>query len=216
MSHRRRSVVYRGSAAPLRGVARARGGPVAHVTLIERPAGRVAKLAFRYARHRFGQVVEPVAAAAHHAGVLICHGGPGNGRRAGVAAPRSSPALAGHPARGGPRSGCSWCTDYGYYEGMQLGIDPRKVRDVPRFRESDVYDEVEKAVLDVRGQRHGPRTIGGVGRDRRRAEAVLERARDRGVRRLGGAQELEFEVQRRSGPENRGAAWAGSSSPPSL
>jgi alkylhydroperoxidase family enzyme len=44
--------------------------------------------------------------------------------------------------------GCSWCTDFGYYEGMQTGVDPRKVRDVPRWRESEVYDERERAVLE--------------------------------------------------------------------
>jgi alkylhydroperoxidase family enzyme len=44
--------------------------------------------------------------------------------------------------------GCSWCTDYGYYEGMQKGVDPRKVRDVPRWRDSDVYDEKERIVLE--------------------------------------------------------------------
>jgi alkylhydroperoxidase family enzyme len=44
--------------------------------------------------------------------------------------------------------GCSWCTDFGYYEGMQQGIDPNKVREVPRWRESDVYDERERVVLE--------------------------------------------------------------------
>jgi alkylhydroperoxidase family enzyme len=44
--------------------------------------------------------------------------------------------------------GCSWCTDFGYYEGMQTGVDPRKVRDVPRWRDSDVYDERERLVLE--------------------------------------------------------------------
>ena len=28
------------------------------------------------------------------------------------------------------RIGCSWCIDYGYYEGMNDGIDPAKVRAV--------------------------------------------------------------------------------------
>jgi alkylhydroperoxidase family enzyme len=31
---------------------------------------------------------------------------------------------------------------------MQTGIDPRKVRDVPRWRDSDVYDEQERLVLE--------------------------------------------------------------------
>ncbi|MGA2520282.1 MAG: carboxymuconolactone decarboxylase family protein [Acidimicrobiales bacterium] len=120
---------------------------MAHVTLIERPTGRVAKLAFRYARHRFGQVVEPVAAAAHHAGVLVAMGALETAAERGWR--RLDPHLRWLAIQAaGAEIGCSWCTDYGYYEGMQLGIDPRKVRDVPRFRESDVYDEVEKAVLE--------------------------------------------------------------------
>ena len=43
--------------------------------------------------------------------------------------------------------GCSWCTDYGHYEGIQEGVDAAKVRDVPRWRASAVYDERERAVL---------------------------------------------------------------------
>ena len=30
----------------------------------------------------------------------------------------------------GMQIGCSWCVDYGYYEGMHDGIDPAKVRAV--------------------------------------------------------------------------------------
>ena len=47
---------------------------MAHVTLIDRPAGLIAKLAARYSRHRFGQTVEPVMAASHHGGVLVALG----------------------------------------------------------------------------------------------------------------------------------------------
>jgi alkylhydroperoxidase family enzyme len=31
---------------------------------------------------------------------------------------------------------------------MQSGVDARKVRDVPRWRDSDVYEERERAVLE--------------------------------------------------------------------
>ena len=44
--------------------------------------------------------------------------------------------------------GCSWCVDFGYYEGLQRGLDPAKVRDVPRWRDTDVYDDRERAVLE--------------------------------------------------------------------
>ena len=120
---------------------------MAYVTLIDRPTGRVAKLAFRYARHRFGQVVEPVAAAGHHAGVLAAMGALETAAERGWK--RLDPHLRWLAIQAaGAEIGCSWCTDYGYYEGMQMGVDPRKVRDVPRFRESDVYDELERAVLE--------------------------------------------------------------------
>ena len=52
--------------------------------------------------------------------------------------------------------GCSWCTDFGYYEGMQTGIDPIKVRSVPRWREASVYTEpgTDRAGVRRGGQRH--------------------------------------------------------------
>ena len=37
--------------------------------------------------------------------------------------------------------GCTWCIDFGYYEGMHEGIDPQKVRAVPVWRESVLFDE---------------------------------------------------------------------------
>ena len=43
--------------------------------------------------------------------------------------------------------GCSWCVDFGYYLAHCDGLDERKVREVPRWRESDVFDELERKVL---------------------------------------------------------------------
>jgi hypothetical protein len=48
---------------------------VAHVPLLEEPRGIVPRLARRYTKRRFGQMVEPTAAASHHSGVLIAMGG---------------------------------------------------------------------------------------------------------------------------------------------
>jgi AhpD family alkylhydroperoxidase len=44
--------------------------------------------------------------------------------------------------------GCSWCLDFGYYKAHDDGLDLAKVREVPRWRESDVFDETERAVLE--------------------------------------------------------------------
>jgi alkylhydroperoxidase family enzyme len=43
--------------------------------------------------------------------------------------------------------GCSWCVDFGYWETTNRGIDPRKMRDVPHWRDSDVYTDLERRVM---------------------------------------------------------------------
>jgi AhpD family alkylhydroperoxidase len=44
--------------------------------------------------------------------------------------------------------GCSWCLDFGYYKAHDDGLDLAKVREVPRWRESEVFDDTERAVLE--------------------------------------------------------------------
>jgi alkylhydroperoxidase family enzyme len=43
--------------------------------------------------------------------------------------------------------GCSWCMDFGYFVAHTDGLDESKVREVPRWRESDVFTAVERQVL---------------------------------------------------------------------
>ncbi|MGI8491573.1 MAG: carboxymuconolactone decarboxylase family protein [Acidimicrobiales bacterium] len=120
---------------------------MAYVPLDPHPKGLVARLALKYSTRRFGRVVEPALAACHHAGVLVAAGA------VETAAEKGWRKLDGHlrhlaiQAVSG-QIGCSWCIDYGHYEGIQQGIDPRKVRDVGRFATSDVYTDVERAVIE--------------------------------------------------------------------
>ncbi len=43
--------------------------------------------------------------------------------------------------------GCSACLDFGYYEAANEGLDLRKASQVPRWRESDVFTELEREVM---------------------------------------------------------------------
>jgi AhpD family alkylhydroperoxidase len=43
--------------------------------------------------------------------------------------------------------GCSWCLDFGYFMAHNDGLDLAKVREVPRWRESDVFSPLERDVL---------------------------------------------------------------------
>jgi alkylhydroperoxidase family enzyme len=109
--------------------------------------GIIPRLARGYAKRRFGQAVDPAAAASHHSGVLVAMGVLETAVEKGWG--KLDPGLrwlATQVVAG--RIGCTWCIDFGYYEGMHEGIDPLKVRAVPVWRESPLFDERERSVLE--------------------------------------------------------------------
>jgi len=120
---------------------------MAHVPLLDEPRGAVPRLARRYTKRRFGQMVEPTAAASHHSGVLIAMGSLETAVQLGWK--KLDPTLRWLAIQAvSGRIGCSWCIDYGYYEGMNEGIDPAKVRSAGDWRSSDLFDERERVVLE--------------------------------------------------------------------
>jgi AhpD family alkylhydroperoxidase len=47
------------------------------------------------------------------------------------------------------RIGCSWCMDFGYWEGHKLGIEPEKLRAVPDWRQHrGLFSDLELAVME--------------------------------------------------------------------
>ena len=120
---------------------------MAHVELENEPKGVVPRLARRYTKKRFGKMVEPTAAASHHSGVLVAMGALETAAQLGWK--KLDPTLrwlAIQEVSG--NIGCSWCIDYGYYEGMHEGIDPEKVRAAADWRDSNLFDERERLVLE--------------------------------------------------------------------
>ena len=119
---------------------------MSYVPLDPQPRSRVARALLSYARRKYGDL-QPVAAAANHTGVLVA-----SGILETVVEKRwrvLDPHLKWLAVQASASAiGCSWCTDFGYYLGVQEGIDPAKVRDVPRWRDSDAYDEKEQLVLE--------------------------------------------------------------------
>ncbi len=120
---------------------------MAHVPLNDEPTGVVNRLAYRYTRRRFGRLVEPTEAAAHHAGVMVAMGTVETAAQLGWK--KLDPTLRWLAIQMAAATiGCSWCIDYAYYEGMNGGIDPAKVRSTGQWRQSDIYDARERAVLE--------------------------------------------------------------------
>jgi alkylhydroperoxidase family enzyme len=44
--------------------------------------------------------------------------------------------------------GCSFCLDFGYFHAHNEGLDVNKAREVPRWRESDVFTSLERDVME--------------------------------------------------------------------
>jgi alkylhydroperoxidase family enzyme len=44
--------------------------------------------------------------------------------------------------------GCTWCLDLGYFQAHNEGLDEAKAREVPRWRESDVFSPLERDVME--------------------------------------------------------------------
>ncbi|MGH3414268.1 MAG: carboxymuconolactone decarboxylase family protein [Marmoricola sp.] len=44
--------------------------------------------------------------------------------------------------------GCSWCLDFNYFMAHNQGLDIEKARQIPRWRESEVFTPLERNVLD--------------------------------------------------------------------
>ena len=44
--------------------------------------------------------------------------------------------------------GCSWCLDFNYFMANNHGLDVDRAREIPRWRESDVFTPLERQVLE--------------------------------------------------------------------
>jgi len=56
--------------------------------------------------------------------------------------------------------GCTWCLDFNYFMVHNEGLDVDKAREVPRWRESDVFTPLERDVLEyAEAMSHTPPTV---------------------------------------------------------
>jgi AhpD family alkylhydroperoxidase len=113
---------------------------------LDPPRSLTYRLAAWYSRRRWGTVADPAAAMGHHPAVLRTNARfeMSLGRWH-----RLDPTLK-HLAEmaASVAVGCSWCVDFGWWIATSEGTDPAKLEDVPRWRESDRYTELERRVLE--------------------------------------------------------------------
>ena len=113
---------------------------------LDPPRTLIYLLAEWYSRRTYGAVLDPGAAMAHNPRVLITDA---RFERSLARWNRLDPTLKAL-AQMAPAAtiGCSWCMDFGYWESTRQGVDPVKLRDVPRWRDSAVYTDLERAVME--------------------------------------------------------------------
>lgn len=103
------------------------------------------RLARWYSRRTYGEVLDPGGAMAHNPKVLR---GYLRFEQSVARWDRLDPTLAAIAQLAAAATiGCGWCQDFGYWESSRRGVDPLKLRDVPRWRESSVYTDLERQVL---------------------------------------------------------------------
>jgi AhpD family alkylhydroperoxidase len=113
---------------------------------LDPPRTLVYRLTEWYSRRRWGAVADPAAAMAHNTRVLVANA------RFEMAVDKFhalDPTLR-HLAEmaASVAIGCSWCVDFGYWIATSKGTDPAKLQDVPRWRESDRFTDLERSVLE--------------------------------------------------------------------
>lgn len=98
-----------------------------------------------FSRRRYGAVLDPLVAVGHHGKVTRTYAltelGVG-GWKALDPGLKSLAVMAASVA-----IGCTWCVDFGYWEAQHEHMDPGKLHDVPAWRTSDRFTDLERDVL---------------------------------------------------------------------
>jgi AhpD family alkylhydroperoxidase len=107
----------------------------------------IRRLSFRTARRMYGRETEPLQAMAHHRPTML-----------GVAAMSFADERFSHSVdaevkhlgrlRAAQLVGCEWCLDFGSFLAQKEGSDPDKLRALATWRESPLFDDRERVVLE--------------------------------------------------------------------
>jgi alkylhydroperoxidase family enzyme len=100
----------------------------------------------RVSTRMFGVLPEPLEVMWHNRPVLTFYFGLGRRSRKWSECDESLKSYA-HMAVAS-LVGCTWCLDLGYFQANSEGLDVAKAREVPRWRESDVFTPLERDALE--------------------------------------------------------------------
>ena len=113
---------------------------------LDPPETLVNRLGRWYARRMYGDVPQPGLAMMHNQRVLKTTLRFERSLTGWNGVPRSLKELA--TLASAATIGCSWCIDFGSWLAFEHGVSERKLRDVPRWRDSDAFTPLERLVLE--------------------------------------------------------------------
>lgn len=112
---------------------------------LDPPRSPLVRLMEWYSRRTYGAVLDPGAAVAHNPRVLRTYV---RYERSLARWNRLDPTLSSLAVMASAATiGCSWCLDFGFWESTTRGIDAARLRDVPRWRQSDLFSDLERQVM---------------------------------------------------------------------
>ncbi|HEY2768219.1 MAG TPA: carboxymuconolactone decarboxylase family protein [Solirubrobacteraceae bacterium] len=111
-----------------------------------RRAGLIAKFAYRSTRRQFGRMMDPISVYAHAPTLLAGYGAL---EQATARQHRVSERLKVlGETRAAAVANCEFCVDIASHIAREAGVTEAQLLAMPRYRESEEFDELEKLVLD--------------------------------------------------------------------
>jgi AhpD family alkylhydroperoxidase len=111
-----------------------------------RRMGPATRFAGWMSKRMYGRTPEPFSVTAHHPGILRGYGMFEWETERAHSVDEKLKDLA--MIKVAALVGCEWCLDIGSAIGRKAGVTVEQLADLPRYRESDRFDETEKLVLD--------------------------------------------------------------------
>jgi AhpD family alkylhydroperoxidase len=112
----------------------------------ERDAGFLGRLAYRYARRRFGAVPEPFLVARHHRGIFWAGAlAEMSYQKASTVLPASVRELAVY--RVATVVGCQWCVDFGTMLQRLDGLDVERLQHIDAYATDPLYSRPERLAI---------------------------------------------------------------------
>jgi alkylhydroperoxidase family enzyme len=110
------------------------------------PSGPLARFAGWYTRRRYGSNLTPVSVYGHHPRLLVGYAGFETAVERSHLVDDRVKALG--ELKAAAMVGCEWCMDFGSGLGIRHGVSERQLRELPRYRDSEAFSELERDVLD--------------------------------------------------------------------